>query len=129
MLKASVLIVEDERQLLRAQAGLLGDCEVVTTCSRDAEETIRVLTFNLLIIGETVPTAVARMLLALAGKLQPHLKILLVGRRHREWYLGSATFYTVASIHSCELQAAAAALLACDHTQPSEIARLRKMVS
>jgi hypothetical protein len=129
MLKASVLIVGDDRKLLCAQTELLGDCEVVTTCSRDAEEAIRALAFHSLIICETVPDAAARKLVALAGKLHPQLKILLVGRQHREWYLGSAAFYTGTSIHPCELQAAVAALLACDQSQPSQIARLRKMVS
>jgi hypothetical protein len=129
MLEASVLIVGDDRQLLYAQTELLGDCEVVTTCSKDAERVIRALAFHLLIIGETVPDVAARMLVALAGKLNPQLKILLVGRQHREWYLGSAAFYTVTSIHPCEFQAAVAALLACDQSQPSQIARLRKMVS
>jgi hypothetical protein len=129
MLKASVLIVEDDRPPLCAQTELLGDCEVVTTCSRDAEEAIRAKAFHLLIIGETVPDHAARKLVALAGKLHPPLKILLVGRQHREWYLGSAAFYTVASIQPFQFQAAVSALLACDHSQPSQIARLRKMVS
>ena len=129
MLKASVLIVGDDRQLLGAQTELLGDCEVVTTCSRDAKEAIRASAFHLLIIGETVPDVAARILVALAGKLHPHLKILLVGRQHREWYLGSAAFYTVTSTHPFEFQTAVARLLACDQSQALEIARLRKMVS
>jgi DNA-binding NtrC family response regulator len=129
MLKASVLMVGDDRQLLFARAALLSDCEVMTTGSRDAEEAIRALAFNLLIIGENVPDALAKMLLALAGRLYPQLKVLVAGRQHREWYLGSAAFYTVTSIHPCEFQAAVEALLACDESQPSQIARLRKMVS
>jgi DNA-binding NtrC family response regulator len=129
MLKASVLIVGDDPHLLRTQTELLRDCQVETTCSGDAEEAIRALAFDLLIICETVPDAAARILLALAAKLHPQLKILLVGRQHREWYLGSAAFYTVTSIHPCEFQTAVAALLACDHSQASEIARLRKLVS
>jgi DNA-binding NarL/FixJ family response regulator len=129
MLKASVLIVGDDRQLLCEQTALLSDCEVVTTYSKDAEEAIRALAVDLLIIGETVPNAAARMMLALAGKLHPQLKILLVGRQHREWHLGSAAFYTVTSIRPCELEAAVTALLACDQSQPAQIARLRKMVS
>ena len=129
MLKASVLIVGDDGPPLRAQAELLGDCEVVTTCSRDGEEAARVLVFHLLIIDETVPDHAARKLVALAGKLHPPPKILLVGRQHREWYLGCAAFYTVTSIQPFQFQAAVAALLACDQSQPSQIARLRKIVS
>ena len=56
-------------------------------------------------------------------------KVLVVGQYYREWYLGSAAFYTVNSIHPCKLQTAVATLLACDQSQPSEIARLRRMVS
>jgi DNA-binding NtrC family response regulator len=57
MLKASVLIVEDDPRLLLEQAALLSDCEVMTTGSRDAKEAIRAVAFHLLIIGETVPDA------------------------------------------------------------------------
>ena len=129
MQNISVLIVEGDPHLLWTQTELLGGCQAVTTSPRNAEEVIRALRFQLLIIGETVPDATARMLLDFAGKLHPHLKILLLGRRHREWYVGPAAFYTATSIRPCELQDAVAALLACDQTQAAQIANLRKMVS
>jgi hypothetical protein len=129
MLQPSVLIVGDDPHLLRTQTELLGDCRVVTTCSRDAEEAVWPSAFDLLIIGETVPPSSAQRLLVRAGRLHPQPKILLVGRQHKEWYLGSASFYTVTPNHSSEFQTSVAALLACDQSRGSEIARLRKIVS
>ena len=80
MQKASVLIVGDDRQLLLTRAASLSDCAVMTTGSRDAEEAIRAAAFDLLIIGENVPDALAKMLLALAGRLYPQLKVLVASR-------------------------------------------------
>jgi DNA-binding NtrC family response regulator len=129
MLKASVLIVGDDPHLLRTYAELLPEWQVATARPSEAEEAIRAFAFDLLIISQIVSETAARILLALAINVHPQPKVLVVGQYHREWYLGSAAFYTVNSIHPCKLQTAVATLLACDQSQPSEIARLRRMVS
>ena len=129
MRKPSILIVGDDSTLLRAHTELLRDWQVVTASSSEAGVVIRFFAYDLLILSQTITEATVQSLLYQVSKLRPQQKALVIRRNHREWHLGSSAFYTVTSIHSCELQRAVARLLACDQSQALEIAHLRRMVS
>jgi DNA-binding response OmpR family regulator len=112
MNKARILLVGDDPTLLQTRALILKDWETVSSTSAEALSAVHSGSFDIIVVGQTVPTGLALEIISAAEALTPSAHVIAIRFPDDESDLGVETHTTDLGAHPSWLRERVAFLLA-----------------